>query len=612
MDWPMRGLAAMQMGGPAPSAARRPRMPGTGLAALALVAAVALGTGRAQGQASVDPQREQREQIDRWQRAAQQTRDGLPEAAAPTWLPPLAAEQPCAVIDAVRIELDDTSAASAPPVPTALLQPADDFLHRCLGAVSLQRLQANLQARLQALGWITSTISLPAQDLAGGTLRLVLHWGRLGSVRMEREAGRDAPAAPLPATSALAVQPGQPLNLRDIEHSLETLARLPSQAARFVIEPGAQPGTSDLRLLVAVQPRWRMSLGVDTLQRQRGGSTTDLQAQLGLDAPLGLSDQLLVNAAGTPFGLDAAGSRHLSVYAQWSLPWQRHLFTLSASSARSARRILGGVGSFSERSIDDQAGLRWQWTPWRTAEGRSRIWLAWTERRARSRIDAVELLSRRRTASSATLGLGHWQRLGCGESSLEAEATHTLRMARVQGFQDTAAPLPRQWRLQVDWQCTLPSPWAGADEDAAGQRWTWSLSAWTQATERPFDGTDLQQLGGRWTVRGHGADQALQGRRISVLRTQLALPGQTQGDTPQRSLAWQPWLALDAGHIDRGAPAAGSSSPQRRLLAAVLGLRWQIGPVGAPLSWARALGPGASASPGANRGDWQAQADWSF
>lgn len=556
----------------------------------------------AQPVVAADAQRDQREQIEQWRRQAQRPAD-LPDAAAPlAWLPPVPDEQPCVNLRSV-VFVDAQAPAGAAALPWRLVEPPTDFLGVCVGAESLRRLQANLQGRLQALGYVTSTLSLAEQDLRSGTLSVGVHWGRIGRVRIESASG-PVPVAADPASNALALRPGAVLNLRDIEHTLENLARLPSQASRFVIEPGASPDTSDLRIVVSGGARWHGAAGLDATDVKRQ-SPWEAQAQVWLDAPLNLSDQLMVSASGTPQATGEQRNRRHSLYAQWSLPWRRHLLTLSASTARNSRSIAGGVGRFTERGEEAQASLRWQWTPWRGADWRSLLWSAWSERRSRSFIDEVELLSRRRTASELGLGASHWQRLGCGEASVELEGGHTLRLARVADFQDLQAPMPRQLRLQVDLHCAWPGPAAG--EQAAGQAtpWTWALSAWSQAVERPVDGTDLLTLGSRYSVRGHAPEQALQGQRISVMRLSATAPAQLSAT----SLVWQPWLGWDLGRLER--PAAGAApldAQPRSRQAAVLGLRWQAGGASGELSWARAIGP----SPVPRRGQWQAQASWQF
>lgn len=571
-----------------------------------MMAGLACGAGSAaaQGAGAQDVQREQREQIEQWRRQALRPAD-LPDAAATAvWLPPVPGEQPCVHLSRVRIAVAaEAGAGRAPAVPWQLQEPPSDFLDTCVGLASLQRLRTNLQGRLQALGFITSTLSLAEQDLQAGALQLQLHWGRVGQVRIELPDTEDA-ARNTPAPHALALQPGEVLNLRDIEHTLENLARLPSQAARFVIEPSSAPNSSDLRIVISSQRRWRASLGLDAADVRRH-SPWDAQAQAWLDAPLGWSDQLMLSASGTPEAAGEQRTRRHSLYAMWSLPWGRHLVSLSASTARNSRSIAGGVGRFAENGEEDQATLRWQWTPWRGADWRTQVWTAWSERRSRSLIDDVELLSRRRVASDLSLGASHWHRLGCGEASVELEATQTRRLARVADFQDQQAPMPRQWRVQAEWRCAWPQASASKADGSADAPWSWAVSAWSQAVERPFDGTDLLTLGSRYTVRGHSPEQALQGQRISVARFSATAPGQQSA----LGLSWQPWLSWDLGRVERLAATtpAGADLPRSRQ-AAVLGLRWQAGNASGDMSWARAIG----ASPVPRSGQWQAQAAWQF
>lgn len=558
----------------------------------------------AQTAGATELQREQREQIEQWRRQIQRPAE-LPEAMAPeVWLPPLAGEQPCVVLRSVVVSVADEPASGlSSAVPWRLIAPPADYLGVCLGVASLQRLSTNMQARLHALGYVTSSLTLAEQNLGSGELRFSLHWGRIGQVRVESTDDQPLTVAG-PASNALAVRPGQVLNLRDIEHTLENLARLPSQNARFVIEPGTTPGISDLRILVSGASGWRGSVGFDSADL-KARSSWEAQTQLVVDAPLDWSDQLLVSAAGTPERSGEQRQQRHSVYVQWSVPWRRHLITLSASTARNSRSIAGGVGRFVERGHEDQTTLRWQWTPWRGADWRTQLWSSWSQRHGRSFIDDVELLSRRRRAGDLGLGLSHWQRLPCGEASVELEGIHTRRLVRVAEFQDVRAPMPRQWRMQWDLHCSVHGAGSGDWTDDRVIPWTWGLTAWTQAIERPFDGTDLLALGSRYTVRGHAPDQALLGRRISVVRLSATAPGRTTDS----GLAWQPWLAWDVGRVDRPSDAeAHADVAPRGRQAAVLGLRWQFMGAAGELAGARPVG----SSPTRRHWQWQAQASWRF
>ena len=116
----------------------------------------------AQDVPSTDVQRLQREQIQDWQRQAQQPPSLTGSPVNAEWLPPLPDEQPCVRLVDVRISVAAGPAGlPSSAVPVALQAPAEGYLGACVGVLGLQRLQANLQGRLHALGYISSRLHLP-------------------------------------------------------------------------------------------------------------------------------------------------------------------------------------------------------------------------------------------------------------------------------------------------------------------------------------------------------------------------------------------------------------------------------------------------------------------
>ncbi|MFG6440231.1 POTRA domain-containing protein [Roseateles sp. LKC17W] len=121
--------------------------------------ALALSAGHAQDR------REQLEALER--ERTQQIREAQSRQApqwsgarqAP-WLEPVRAESPCFPIQRVQW----LAPSAAPAALDVVLTDLGAFTDACLGADSIDRLRRNLEARLVALGYVTSSLSLPAQN----------------------------------------------------------------------------------------------------------------------------------------------------------------------------------------------------------------------------------------------------------------------------------------------------------------------------------------------------------------------------------------------------------------------------------------------------------------
>lgn len=452
------------------------------------------------------------------------------------WLEPVAGEAPCFTVQRVQWE----------GAPRELVEAPDNlgaFAQACLGAQSLERLRQNLRARLVALGYVTSDISLPPQNLADGVLRLQVHLGRIS--RIERRG-----AAQAVARNALAVRAGEVLNLRDIEQSLENTARLPSQAAQVQIEAADTEGGSVLVLAAAERRRWRAVLGADNAGTSDYGRL-QLSAQAVLDAPLGLSDQLAAYVAGTP---DGGAAHQRTGMLSYSIPWGYHLFSLNGTRSSHARPITGLSTTFSQNGHDSSWQARWQWTAWRSAASRWALWAGASARRTRSYIDDVELLLQRRNVRSNDWGFNGWWRRELGEFQLDYEQGIGLRQSLGTDFVIDPPPLAHTRRAQLGWQ-----------RDVGSWRHEMRL-AWAGVRD-PASGADFQTLGSRWSVRGFDARGLLSGTEQITLKQDLRAPGLEW----REGWMFQPYAALDVGRVAGGAPGG------RMLAGMAAGVRVQAG-----------------------------------
>jgi hemolysin activation/secretion protein len=559
------------------------------VAAVLLVACLVPGLAQEVSDATLD----QREQLEAWRRQLQRPAE-LPAGLKPAvWLEPVAEDLPCRPVLVVRITLaEGESAADTGALPLGEAKDIGAYEGACLGARNVERLRVNLQARLAAQGFVTSYLVVPAQDLSAGALEFRLQPGRIDRIEIEGPAsGKDGG----PSRNALSLYEGAVLNLREIEHSLENLNRLPSQTAQVLIEPGGVEHTSTIRILLGDRRSWSAAIGIDSTDTREYGRW-QLSAHAALDAPLGISDQIHLSASmATEDQGEAGRPLQSSVLLHWSVPWRRHLFSLSASQARHQRSIAGGVGRFLESGTDSQVQLRSHWTAWRGQAGRAAAWAGLGSRRARTAIDDVELISRRRIATEASAGASVWRRLECGEASMEAEHGRLLHLQRDALFQETLVRSPRHWRLQLDLRCRAPV------DAVILANWVASLSAWLQGVDRPLDGTDLVTVGRRYSVRGHDASQVLTGLGAAIVRAALQSPGWAAGE----GLAWSASLGIDWGRIDR---PVDSGRAARELHALVFALRGSAGHAGAELTLSWPTTPNLER----RRAQWQGGLRWQF
>ncbi len=177
-------------------------------------------------------------------------------AAAPGEALYPSAESPCFTIHRLRWQGLPEGWAW---LPRRIEQGEASPIGRCLGAHGVAVAVQHAQAALVARGYVTSRVLVEPQDLGTGTLVLRVLVGRLGRVRLHPSSGAGAHPG-----NALALREGEPLNLREVEQTLENLQRLPSVTADIEIVPADHDAmSSDLVVRWQQASPWRLSLSLD-------------------------------------------------------------------------------------------------------------------------------------------------------------------------------------------------------------------------------------------------------------------------------------------------------------------------------------------------------------
>jgi hemolysin activation/secretion protein len=253
----------------------------------------------------------------------------------------LPAEEPCFRIREVTLENNPFGWLSS------MLQPVAG---QCVGPDGLKAIQDVAVNALIEHGYVTTRVNIPEQSLSSGTLIIQILPGRIGDIRADSTAiGTLSTVVP--------TRHGELLDTRDIDQALENLRRLPSQAdARFDIEPGAQPGESDIILHPGTDKRWHASLDFDNAGQDATGKN-ELSASFTFDSPLHLYDQLqlsgLVNAnVGAPDKGIGYGA------LAYSVPLRYAMLSIDASRARYRQTSAGYYGPIEYSGVQTKAGVQ--------------------------------------------------------------------------------------------------------------------------------------------------------------------------------------------------------------------------------------------------------------
>lgn len=483
-------------------------------------------------------------------------------------------ESPCFPIHSIR--LDGEGAQIFRWALRAVDPKSDPATGRCLGTAGINVVMKRVQNAIVAKGYVTSRVLAAPQDLTSGTLTLTVVPGRIRAIRFAD--GVDSRAT---LWNAVPAQPGDLLNLRDIEQALENFQRIPTVVADIQIVPAegdAQPGESDL--VISWQQRALVRANV-SLDDSGSEATGKLQAgaTLSLDNWWMWNDAFYVNVGHSVFNGGKKGTK--SWTAHYDVPLSYWLIGATASAYDYRQAVAGPYQTYVYSGTSQNAELRAARLLFRNATMKTGVFGRGWWKDSENFIDDTEIEVQRRRTAGWEVGLTHKQFLG--KATLDGTVAYRRGTGAfgampspeevAHGF-DPAIPLEGTARMKVitaDAQLAVPFQLGNQ-----ALRYTGNWRA--QWNDTPLSPQDRFAIGGRYTVRGFDGEVSLTGERGWLIRNDLGLAlGGGQ----------ELYFGADYGHI--GGPSAQWQLGDH-LAGAVIGLRggWRVLSwdlfVGAPIS----------------------------
>ena len=540
---------------------------GRSIAAAVIASSIWLANGVAVAQtvpssSAADPANEIRRQEDRDRAVRERAeprvdiRSDAVSPIAPVRLPE--GETPC--FDITKVELRGDEAGRFEWVLDRLdgKDHDDSALGKCLGAQGINVLLKRAQDALIVKGFVTSRILAEPQDLKTGVLALTVIPGRINAIRF-------APATTnrAHAWNAMPAEPGDILNLRDIEQALENFLRVPSAAADIKIEPAegpdAKPGYSDLVISYQQPHPFRLSLsaddsGTDGTGKYQGGITVSY------DNWWTINDLFYITANHDLGGGDEGprGTRGSTVH--YSVPFDYWTIGATVSNSRYYQAVAGATQEFTYRGTSNNAEIKLSRLIYRDAKRKTTVAVRAFQRKSNNYIDDTEIEVQRRIVGGWEASVGHREFVGA--------ATVDASVAYKQGtgaFESLAAPEEAFGEGTSRFALITADLNINAPFKLAEQSLRYVGSVRIQNNRTSLTPQDRFAIGGRYTVRGFDGESSLSAERGWFLRNEL---GVAIGATGQEF-----YLGLDHGEV------AGPSSELlvgKRLTGAVVGLRGQF------------------------------------
>ena len=475
-------------------------------------------------------------------------------------------ETPCQVIRSLTMQGDASEHFQW--AIAAAERDDDPVLGRCLGASGIAIAAQRVQQAILKRGYVTTRVLTETQELHNGILTLTLLPGRIRHIRFA-----EGTASRATLWNAMPAQPGDLLNVRELEQGLDNLKRLPSAEANISIVSAqgtdALPGQSDVIIEWTQALPFRLNLSLDDAGSKYTGKR-QAAVTLAYDHWWTLNDLFYVSvhqAVGGGLSGERGAQSHTVHY---SVPWQNWLLSATASAFEYHQNVAGLNQDYTYRGNGNNRELAITRLLTRNSFSKTSASLRWWSRSSRNFIDDAEVNPQRRDNGGWELGLG--QRMRLGDTSLDANVSvrrgtgaFGSRPAPEQAFGEGTS---RMQILRADAALSVPFR-------LASQRLRYIAGWRAQWNGTPLIPQDRFAIGSRYTVRGFDGELLLFGDRGWVLRQELGLSVPT--------LRSELYTGVDTGKI------GGRSAEDMigtRLTGAVIGLRGNA----ARVSWDLFLG----------------------
>jgi hemolysin activation/secretion protein len=412
---------------------------------------------------------------------------------------------------------------------------AAPYLDRCLSLEDINRLIADITNRYVELGYVTTRVYIPQQDLGAKRLLLKIVEGKVQSIVIQ-------PPKSASAETAFPGLVGEVLNLRDLEQGVDQINRLASNSAKIDIEPGDEPGQS--RVVVRNEPRksWLASGGVDNSGISSTGRTM-WNAGLSGDNVLGLNDYL----SGT-FRYSERSNKEYSESEGFYgvVPYGYWTFTGTLNWFRFDSQVQGSVSTFESNGFSNSQGLRAERVVFRDQARKLSFSGGLTLKQVQNFIAGAQI-----DTSSADLTVLD---VGANLSWLALGAMFTFDAGFAKGlaalgakFDDTSRPpgAPQAQFEKYTYGASIYKPFTLGETAMS-----WQSRLYGQYSQDPLYGIEQIAIGNLYTVRGF-RNTIVAGRTGAYVRNDLGMPIQVAGGQVK------PYVGYDFGHIDRAGTLQG-------------------------------------------------------
>jgi len=422
---------------------------------------------------------------------------------------------------------------------------------KCLGIVGIRLLAKTLQNEIIRLGYITTRVNLPDQNISSRALLLVINAGKVGSITLEKTRGDY-----INLGSTLPLKHGDVLRLSDLEQGSLNLQRVPGSQVKINLKPGHEKNESDIYIHREQDKYWQVGAwlndaGAVATGRYQGGGA------LYLNNITSLSDTLYFS-----YGHDIApahtvkGNDNKSI--GYSIPWGYWWLDLYASRSNYRQVMTGNYANWTLDNKNSYYSAQLNRMLSRTVNQTTTAGLQIFNSESHYSLDDVDLISMHKKSAGWKAVLQHQRHYD------NAALAATLSYQRKMPWFHSSNTVEQRYGLIDKEGRIVTLDLEGSVNFQLYNNWlNYSPRLSLQYSPDNLSTLNRFALANRWTVRGFDGEYSLQDNKGWYWRNDVSwlFPGKPV----------QPYIGVDAGQVE------GNNSQQyytgKTVIGSVIGLR---------------------------------------
>lgn len=440
-------------------------------------------------------------------------------------------ERPCYPVDKVKWTQDS---------PQLKLASLNNFTRQaegqCLGIKGIRLLASTLQNEIIRLGYITTRIDMPAQDLHRRTLQFDIKAGKVGKIKLVKGSSDY-----INLRNTLPFGEGDLLNLSELEQGSFNLQRTPGATVKIQVVPGEEKGESDILINRHQDKYWQVGAwlndaGSKSTGRYQAGGAIYLHNATSLSDTLFFSMGQDISTRHKP-----EGSRNRAL--GYSLPWGFWSLDLYASQSRYHQHIQGSYADWMLNNKNSYYSAQLNRLLSHTVHQKTTAGLQLYRAATRYYFDDYELSSMHKKSAGWKLLLSHQRYFD--RAAVAATLSYQNNMPWF-GSDDTLEK--KSGLVDKRGRIIVLDVKAAVNFSLFDEKFNYSPYLNIQLSPDSLSSLDRLALGNRWNVRGFDGEYSLQDNQGWFLRNDISWI--------KDGKHYQPYIGLDIGQ------AIGHSSQQ--------------------------------------------------